>query len=68
MVEKKTLDAYKYLEHGAHYAIFVLAGIMFLKMFDIHINEILVGTVGLFFVGMSVVHSIIEERREREKK
>ena len=68
MVEQKTLDAYRYLEHGAHYAILALAGIMFIKMFDIHINEILVGTVGIFFVGMSVVHSIIEERREQEKK
>jgi len=63
MVEKKTLDAYKYLEHGAHYAIFALALIMFSKMF-MEINEILVGTIGILFVGMAVVHSIIEEKRE----
>jgi hypothetical protein len=63
MVEKKTLDAYKYLEHGAHYAIFALAVIMFCKMF-IEVNEILVGTIGILFVGMAVVHSIIEKRKE----
>jgi hypothetical protein len=62
MVEKKTLDAYKYLEHGAHYAIFALSLIMFSKMF-IEVNEILVGTIGILFVGMAVVHSIIEEKR-----
>jgi len=62
MVEKKTLDAYKYLEHGAHYAIFALALIMFCKMF-IELNEIFVGTIGILFVGMAVVHSIIEEKR-----
>ena len=63
MVEQKTLDAYKYLEHGAHYAIFALALIMFCKMF-IEVNEILVGTIGILFVGMAVVHSIVEKRKE----
>ena len=62
MVEKKTLDAYKYLEHGAHYAILALAIIMFCKMF-IGVDEILVGTIGILFVGMAVVHSIIEKKR-----
>src|SRR5688500_20331805 len=28
MVRKGTLDTYKYLEHGAHYAVFVLAAAM----------------------------------------
>jgi hypothetical protein len=36
---------------------------MFSKMF-IEVNEILVGTIGIFFVGMAVVHSIVEERKE----
>jgi len=62
MVEQKTLDAYKYLEHGAHYAIFALALIMFIKMFT-EVNEILVGTIGILFVGMAVIHSIIEKKR-----
>jgi len=67
MVEKKTLDAYKYLEHGAHYAILALSLIMFCKMF-IEVNEVLVGTVGILFVGISIIHSMVEERREQIKK
>lgn len=63
MVEKKTLDEYQYLEHGAHYAILALASIMFLKMF-LHINEIVVGTIGITFIALAVVHSIYESRKK----
>ncbi|MBU1666817.1 DUF475 domain-containing protein [bacterium] len=62
MVEKKTLDAYQYLEHGANYAILALASIMFLKMF-MHIDEVLVGTIGITFIAISVAHSIYERRK-----
>jgi len=62
MVEKKTLDEYQYLEHGAHYAILALAFIMFLKMFT-DINEIIVGTIGITFIMVSVAHSIYERRK-----
>jgi len=65
MVEKNTLEEYKYLEHGAHYAIFALAGIMFIKMFDIHINEIVVGTIGILFVAGAVIHSIYEGKNKK---
>lgn len=63
MVEKKTLDDYQYLEHGAHYAILALASIMFLKIF-MHVNEIVVGTIGITFIAISVVHSIYERRKK----
>jgi len=66
MVEERTLDAYKYLEHGAHYAIFALSFIMFCKMF-MEVNEIFVGTIGILFVGVAVIHSIIEKRREKKE-
>lgn len=62
MVEKKTLDEYQYLEHGAHYAILALAFIMFLKMF-IDINEIVVGTIGITFIILSIAHSVYERRK-----
>jgi len=61
-VEKKTLTEFKYLEHGANYAIFALSFIMFYKIFE-DINEILVGTVGLFFIVLSAWHSIKENRQ-----
>jgi len=63
MVAKQTLNEYKYLEHGAHYAIAALAVIMFVKIFTSHINEIVVGTIGILFVGMAVGHSMWEKRK-----
>ena len=60
-VEKKTLAEYKYLEHGAHYAILALAIVMLSKIF-IHIPEVLVGTIGVTFIAISVYHSIKENK------
>lgn len=56
LLEKKTLTEYKYLEHGAHYAIGALALIMLLKMFT-HIEELIVGGIGIAFILVSLVHS-----------
>ena len=58
-VEKKLLTQLKYLEHGAHYAIFALAVIMFYKMFG-EISEVFVGTIGIFFIALSAWHSLKE--------
>ena len=57
MVEKKTLTEYRYLEHGAHYAILALALIMLLKIF-FHINEVMVGTIGITLIGIAAYHSV----------
>jgi len=65
MVEKKTLDEYMYLEHGAHYAILALAIIMFVKMFR-DVSELIVGTIGIVFIGISLWHSIHEKRKSDE--
>lgn len=56
-VEKKTLAKYIYLEHGAHYAIGFLAGILLLKVF-IHIPEWFSGSVGILILIISFMHSI----------
>lgn len=66
MVKKKTLEEYHYLEHGAHYAILALALIMFAKMFT-HINEIIVGTIGIGFIALAVVHSIYEDKKRKNR-
>ena len=60
MVEKGVLSEYKYLEHGAHYAIGVLAVIMLLKIF-MHIGEELTGTIGLGLLIVSFLHSKYEK-------
>lgn len=57
MVEKGTLDEYIYLEHGAHYAIGILALIMLLGM-KFHIPEIFTGLIGIAFIGLSLWSSV----------
>ncbi len=66
-VEKKTLVEYKYLEHGAYYAILALSLIMFVKIFT-HLNEVFVGTIGIAFIGVATIHSILENRAEDKKE
>jgi len=65
MVKKGTLDEYIYLEHGAHWAIGVLAGIMLLSV-HFHISEVITGLTGVAFIGLSLVSSVIEKRRARD--
>lgn len=57
LVEKGTLDEYIYLEHGAHYAIGILALIMLLGM-ELHIPEVFTGLVGIAFIVLSLYSSI----------
>ena len=67
MVEKKTLTEYRYLEHGAHYAIVVLAVIMLLKIF-FHISEELTGTIGIILIGVAFVHSYLANKKEKNER
>lgn len=57
LVEKGTLDEYIYLEHGAHYAIGILALIMLLSI-KFHIPEIFTGLIGVGFIILSLWSSI----------
>lgn len=62
LVEKGTLTEFRYLEHGAFYAIGALALIMFLNTF-IHIPEIITGLIGAAFIALSLVSSIRYNRK-----
>ena len=62
MLQKKTLDEFKYLEHGANYAILILALIMLIKIF-INVDEMIVGTVGVTFIALALYHSIRENKK-----
>lgn len=64
-VEQKTLSEFRYLEHGAHYAILALAMVMFMKMF-FEVSEIIVGTIGITFIAISLYHSVQENKKEKE--
>jgi hypothetical protein len=64
LVEKGTLAAYRYLEHGAFYAIGALAAIMMVGTLH-EIPEVVTGLVGALFIGLSLWSSVRQERRRR---
>jgi len=57
LVDKGTLSEYRYLEHGAFYAIGVLAMIMFAGTI-LHIPEVFTGLIGAALIGLSLFSSI----------
>ena len=56
MVRRGTLHSYKYLEHGAHYTVFVLAAILLLGIF-LHVPEVVAGGIGILFIGSAILSS-----------
>jgi hypothetical protein len=56
---------YKYLEHGAFYAIFALAAIMLLNFF-FEVPEIVTGLIGVGFLGAAVYHSHLVNKKESD--
>lgn len=61
LVEKGTLAEYRYLEHGAFYAIVALSIIMFVQPL-VHIPEVLTGLAGAGLIGLSLWSSICWNR------
>jgi hypothetical protein len=61
LVEKKTLKQFLYLEHGAHWAIGVLASLMFVSTFK-HVPEVLTGLLGLGFIVCAFISSILSNK------
>ena len=64
LVERETLASYRYLEHGAFYAIIALAVMMFLGAIR-HIPEVITGLIGGAFIAASFFDSIRYNRRKR---
>jgi len=62
MVEKKTLKQFKFLESGAHWAILLLALIMFVSVKQ-EVPEVVTGLSGLLIVGSSFVASIMDNKK-----
>ena len=64
LVHQEALDRYVYLEHGAHWAIGVLAVIMLFSIeprFQIH--EAITASVGVVFIGAALSWSVLRNRR-----
>ncbi len=62
LVDEGTLDAYRYLEHGAFYAVGALAFLMLLSTM-IDVPEAVTGLVGAGSIGLSLWSSIRYRRR-----
>ncbi|MEJ7137445.1 DUF475 domain-containing protein [Amphibiibacter pelophylacis] len=63
LVNKGTLDQFVFLEHGAHYAIGVLAIIMLIGTVQ-HVPEVLTGLIGVAFIAASVWSSIRYRKKQ----
>ena len=57
LVEKGTLSQFRYLEHGAFYAILALAVIMFVQTIS-HVPEVITGLLGAGLIGVALWASI----------
>ncbi|MDD5329758.1 MAG: DUF475 domain-containing protein [Sulfuricella sp.] len=66
LVERGTLSTYRYLEHGAFWAIGALAAIM-LAGAKYHIPEAVTGLLGAALIAMSLGSSILARRREADR-
>jgi hypothetical protein len=68
LVRAGTLAKFRYLEHGAHWAIGVLGLFLLAKTYGFHAPEWMVGSVGLVFVGLAVWSSVRHERHGRHEQ
>ena len=71
LVRQGTLDDYRYLEHGAHYAIGALA-VMLLVSIRWHLPEVVTGLIGVALIAAafwsSVRHNRLDARQEAADK
>jgi len=64
LVEAGTLAEYRYLEHGAFYAILALATLMFASGLGLHLPEWITGLLGGAIIAGSVWHSHVLNKKE----
>ncbi len=67
LVDKGTLTQYRYLEHGAFWAILALAGIM-LASARYHVPETVTGLIGAILIGASLWWSMRHNRLHPEDR
>lgn len=58
LVRAGTLAKYKYIEHGAHWAIIALGAIMLGKLYGIEPAEWIIGSLGIILIIASLVSSV----------
>jgi hypothetical protein len=67
LVDKGTLAQYRYLEHGAFWAILALAAIMLLSA-RWHIPEVITGLIGAVLIGLSLLWSSRHNKRHHVRE
>ena len=67
LVRQGTLAKYRYLEHGAHYAIGVLAVLLFISA-EVHVPEAITGTIGALLILGAFFSSVRANRIEEEEQ
>lgn len=65
LVEKKTLAQFRYLEHGAHWAIGALALIMFISTVK-EVPEVVTGLIGFAFIAAAFISSLIYNKKQKD--
>ena len=65
LVDRGTLTEYRFLEHGAFYAIIALGLTMFLQTL-VHIPEAVTGLTGALLIGLAFWSSVKHNRREQQ--
>jgi hypothetical protein len=65
LVDKGTLAEYRYLEHGAFWAILALAAIMLLSA-RFYVPEVVTGLIGALLIGFALYGSVRHNRKHRE--
>ena len=68
LVDKGTLAQYRFLEHGAFWAILALAAIMLLSAEEWHIPETVTGLIGAVLIGVALWWSVRHNRLHPEDR
>lgn len=63
IVHKRTLATYRYLEHGAHYVIGILAAILLIGLFY-DIPAMTAGIIGLVVIGAATFSSVRDNKKD----
>lgn len=63
LVRTDALKKYIFLEHGAHWAIGFLGGVMMLKLYHIELPEWIVGSLGIIFITAAVIWSVRHQKK-----
>ncbi|AMO97147.1 integral membrane TerC family protein [Collimonas fungivorans] len=65
LLRKNTLVEYKYLEHGAFWAIGVLGAIMFVNV-SYHVPAVVTGLTGAALIGLAIASSMIARKNDEK--